>query len=272
MLNSILLHLPNEHAATPAISWGVEIARQTEARLRGLTLLDTREAETVFPTESGVFAEIGLSQHVCADQQSAVRTRLSAACLDANLDFDIRTMRGNPLSVLPEQARYHDLVMTSRPVNLGSERNGNELSSNDIRQLLDRGVQPLMVAGSGEQVRRVLLAYDGSEPSGRSIRSFLAMGILADREYRLLAVGKTETAARTSLQEMGDYCQTLQRSMETGWACGSLHRLLPVYAEKWQPDLIVLGAPSGTRLLRGLSAGATLGFLGKLSCGFFIVA
>ena len=102
----------------------------------------------------------------------------------------------------------------------------------------------------------MLLAYDGSDASGRAIRSFLQLGLLPDAECRLLVVGSNIEAAQHSFGGMADYCLARRGEMETGWAVGPLRRVLPAYAKKWQADVAVAGMPRGPRYLQRLRGAA----------------
>ena len=271
MLNSVLLHLEGTDHAKSVIQMGVSLARQAEARVRGLTLLDTRRSEAAWQSDSAVLAVIEARRQAGAKQlQEAVRVDLSRACLEARLDFDVRQLSGDPLQILPQEARFHDLVITS--VNTGREPEPGDLTPRDVLRLLARGVQPLLVVQAEQPpIERVLMVYDGHDAAGRAIRSFINLGILANAEHRLVAIGGDEASARTGLREMADYCAG-RRSFETGCLTGNAGRVLLPYAEKWQADLIVLGVGPSNRLLRCLLGCAPLKLLRKLPCGLYVAA
>jgi nucleotide-binding universal stress UspA family protein len=274
MLNSVLLHLENVDQAQPVIRVGVALARQAEARLRGLTLLDTRRFDAAFDCESAGYAVMEHTRHALTERiQETVRARLSQACLEAGLNFDVRRSSGDPLQVLSQEARFHDLVVTSVVAGDTASKAAADWSVDDLTTLLDRGVQPLLVVQSQQvSIDRVLLVYDGSEAAGRAIRSFLNQGIFTDAEHRLLAVGSNESAARDSLRSMADYCCSRRRELETGYAHGTLRGVLLPYAKKWQADLIVMGVEPGNRLLRWMFGNPTIDVLKKLSCGLYATA
>jgi nucleotide-binding universal stress UspA family protein len=273
MLHSVLLHLESVDQAQPVIRVGVNLARQTEARVRGLTLLDTRRCEAAFECEGAGYAAIEQTRRSLTERvQGTVRARLSDACLEAGLNFDVRRISGDPLQVLQQEARFHDLMVTSVMAgNPGST--ATDWSLDDLTSLIDRGVQPVLVVQPHQiAINRVLLVYDGTDAAGRAIRSFLSQGIFTAAEHRLLAIGKTEDAARHSLRDMADYCLARRPRLETGFACGTLRRVLLPYAEKWQADLIVMGVEPGKRLLRWAFGNPAVDVLKKLSCGLYATA
>lgn len=273
MLHSVLLHLENVDQAQGVIRVGVALARQVEARVRGLTLLDTRRIEAATACEAAAYAAVEHTRYALIERiQQTVRARLSTACLEAGLNFDVRRSAGDPLEVLPQEARFHDLMVTSVSGKSHSKA-ATDWSVDDLTTLLQRGVQPLLVV-QAQQVRidRVLMVYDGSDAAGRAIRSFLNQGIFTTAEHRLLAIGSSEANARQSLRNMADYCYERRSDLETGFACGSLRRVLLPYAKKWQADLIVMGVEPANRLLRWMFGSPASDVLNKLSCGLYASA
>lgn len=257
-MNSVLLHLEGTAQAEPVIRIGIALAQQTMARVRGLTLLDTRYSEKTHLCESAVYAVMEDKRRARAERQhESVRYSLSQACLQAHLNFDVRQLSGNPLEILPQESRFHDLVVTCRQ-DLGKQpRSTSGLTAGDTLELLCRGVQPLLMVDSGRTtMERVLLVYDGTEASGRAIRSYLSLGVLTGAEHRLLAIGESEVTSRTALREMGEYCRQRLPQLESGYACGKVARILRPYVEKWNADLVILGIGHGSQLLN-LLRGAT---------------
>jgi nucleotide-binding universal stress UspA family protein len=274
MLNSVLLHLEGAAQARPVIRLGVDLARQTEARVRGLTLLDTRRMVQASHCESAVYALAAQSHQMLSERQQAdLRADLSQACLAAGIDFDVRRSSGDPLQLLTLEARFHDLMVTSiAPANESSVTRA-QWSLSDLIELLDRDVHPLLVAHENQAtIRRVLLAYDGTVPAGRAIRSFLTANIFTQADHRLLAIGRTEAQARRHLREMADYCVAHRRPWEAGFVCGKLRRVLTQYAEKWQADLVVLGIGRTHRLLRRLLGHPSQDLLSKTPCAWYVSA
>lgn len=251
---------------------GVAAARQGIARLRGLTLFDTRRVEAALNRESAVFATMEQSRQASTERcYDTVRAGLAKACLDAGLDFDIRRTAGDPLLVLPREARFHDLVITSANDESLSSTSESDLTAQDLLALVERGVQPLLVVRPEQRgVRRVLLTYDGSAASGRAIRSFLGLGIYCQAEHRLLAIGRDEHQARATLREMADYCIAHRPSLETGCLAGKSRRVLSPYAKKWQADLTVIGLDRNHGLLRRMFGSTSLDLWKNSSCALYV--
>src|SRR5690349_20562552 len=99
MLKSVLLYLESGEQS-PAIEFGVSLATAAEARLRCLTLVDTRQVEEAQVCESAVYLSMAHSRQAVSETiQEKSREQLSQACLKARLNFDVRRLSGNPLEV-----------------------------------------------------------------------------------------------------------------------------------------------------------------------------
>lgn len=274
MLTSLLLIMESAEQAAPVIRFGVSLAASVSARIRGLTLVDTRDVEDAQHCEAAVFLKTALTRQALAERRhDRARAELSRVCLEARLNFDVRRLEGDPLDILPQEARCHDLVVTSiGPVDRRLPAGATmRLSMRDLTALLNRGVQPLMVLPSDQEaIKRVLLVYDGSETAGRTIRSYFSLGILRDGEHRLLAIGRDGSAAQSALKEMANYCQVRCPSLEIGFAVGRARSVLAAYAAKWQSDLLVMGVSRSYRLLHPLLGHLSLEMSNALKCGLFV--
>jgi nucleotide-binding universal stress UspA family protein len=274
MLTSMLLLMEGAEQSGPVIRCGVSLARDAEARVRGLTLVDTRAVPHPQDCEVAVYVTTATTRQSLAERlHEGARAELSKACLAANLNFDVRRLAGDPLEVLPQEARFHDLVVTS--LGGGDHRLPTQatmrLSTGDLIALLKLGVQPLLVLPpKQEAIKRVLLVYDGSEVAGRTIRSYMNLRVFRGAECRLLAIGSDESTAQSSMMEMADYCRAFCPSLEMGFAVGRARRVLVPYAAQWEADLLVLGVSRSYRLLHRLMGGVSLDLLADVNCGLFV--
>ena len=274
MLKSVLLYLESPEQAARVIEFSVPMAARAEARVRGMTLVDTRGLELAQNCESAAYLTSAYARHEVTECiHEGARTELTRACLKARLNFDVRRISGNPLEVLPAEARFHDLVVAAldkTDSRLPATATNATLSLADMLGLLQRGVQPLVVLPrKARPIERVLLVYDGSEASGRAVRSYFNLGALP-AEHRLLAIGRNEAAARASLAEMAEYCAGHCEWLETGFAVGRTRRVISNYSAKWEADMLVLGVGRGRGWVQRLVGRASLDLVESLNCALFV--
>ena len=260
------------------IDVGVRLARRHAARVRGLSLTDTRYFQSLTSScEAAACAVTEQSRiHLAEKRYSVARADLTQACLAANLNFDVRAISGDPFELLPQESRFHDLVVAHFPEPddaIAAADDEPRMSARDFVDLALRGVQPLLVVRRRVQpLERVLLIYDGTPESGRAVRSFVSQGLTPDAEHRLLAIGDSERASRDALHQMAEYFQRRGTTLETGWICGPSRKVLVPYAEKWNADLLVMGATRTNPLLRRLLGETAQDALRRLSSALYLAA
>lgn len=266
MINSALLYLNGVRQSAAAIRLGVAVASHAGARVRGLTLVDSRAADDATSCESAVYAQMAYSrQSLLERQHRRVQRQLSQACLKCGLDFDVRRATGNPLQLLPREARFHDLVITSVDAADSDAPATGRRALHDLPELVKGGVRPLLAVHPQQRsLHRVLLAYDGSDASSRAIRSFLSLGLLPEAECRVLAVADGEVAARRQLREVAEACGKARPHFEYGCVVGKFRSCLARYVEKWQADLVVLGVRRGRTMASRLLGAAEFDVLDRL--------
>jgi hypothetical protein len=271
VLRSLLLHLDGDSRPAAAVPAAVNLAAQHAARVRGLMLVDTsRLVAAAVGCEAAIYAVTeGERLQQQELQQAAALSTLARECLQSGVDFDVRRLRGDPLELLPREARFHDLIVTSWP--LPGERDNVPGGIRTLTELGLRGAQPLLVLRDDRpEMERVLLVYDGGTASERSIKAFLSQQLYPKAEVRLLAIGESEDEGRRNLAEMAEYVRPLRDHVELGRAPGPLRRVVASYVPKWGADLVVLGIPRREGLLARLWGDAVAEALRKTSAAVYL--
>lgn len=274
MLTSLLLHLDGSDLSESVVRLGVAIATGFKARIRGLAIVDVpRMAYELMGRETAVYADFELNRmEQLRSAQDSAHTDLSTTCLHAGLDFDIRRRKGDPVELILRESQFHDLVVTA--VCDVQNRGRSTAFDADIRRtmaLLQSGVQPLLVVrGDMPDVKRVLLAYDGSPASGLAIKTFVASGLWPAAELRLLSVHKSADTARDNLAEMSQFIRPRRQEFETGFIVGAVRPTLLNYMEKWQPDVMVVGMTRKNPVVRRLLGELVSETLRKSSTSLYV--
>lgn len=276
MFTSVLLHLQGSQHSQAVIETGVRLARRHAARVRGVSVTDTRQIQALTGACESAACTVTEQHRLTRIEHghSAARAELSHACLAANLNFDVRRLSGDPFELLPQESRFHDLVVAYLPDEHDKPSFAEDATAWTARELVDLslcGVQPLLVVRRQSQpLQRVLLVYDGTPAAGRAIRSYVGQGLAPEADHRLLAVGESEHAAREALHNMNDYFQRRRIALETGWICGSPRKVLAPYAQKWNADLIVLGATRTNALVRRVFGETAQNALRRLPAALYL--
>lgn len=244
MVRSLLLYCTGTQQLHGAIQIGVGLAARYEARVRAMTLLDTRYATSLANTaEAAIYCSTEFQRLDRLDRnQNAVRSHLSTACLEAGINFDVRRVKGDPFKLLPRESQLHDLTIVE--LASSADRNGDHssLTASDAIELLAHGVQPLLVLRNPKRsIRRVLLVGDGTRASTTAVRKYLSQNLFPRVEHRLLAVGENEAQAKDLLHDLAECAQHHHLACESGWLVGAVRQVLLPYAVKWEADLVVTG-------------------------------
>jgi nucleotide-binding universal stress UspA family protein len=271
VLKSVLLHVDGDDRRTVGIPAVVQLAARHAARVRGLMILDTRR---IIAAAAGCLSAVhaadeGERLQQQEQHQASVLSELTRECLRSGVDFDVRRLRGDPLELLPQEARFHDLIVASWPTAIEPDRDLGAIRT--FTELGLRGAQPLLVLRAADRdLQRLLLIYDGSAPSERAIKSFLSLNLYPEADVRLLALGRTDDEARRHLAEMAEYVRPLRSEVELGRTSGALRKVVANYIQKWGADLVVLGIPRRDGLLSRLWGDAVADALRDTSAAVYM--
>ena len=116
-----------------------------------------------------------------------------------------------------------------------------------VYRLFDHGVRPILaVAETPREIRRALIAYDGTMDSANAMKQFVQMGLWREIELDVVSFDKPEEEAARLLDEAVDYCAAHGHETRMHRAVGPFRRRLFPLAEELADDVVVLGnAPAG---------------------------
>ncbi len=271
VLKRVLLHLSGSFGVDQVIELGARISHRTSARLRGLSILDTSGFENAGHLVSAAYAVSESHRIAHAERRQLLsHQQMEQVGQRYQLDFDTLGIEGNPIQSLVRESQYHDLLITRCPDRTGQLP--GELSSSQLIDLVIQCRQPVYIArGLTTNPSRVLLIYDGTEPSARAIRTFLTQQPIRNAYCRLLGVGMAAESPSKFLNSMRDYCEVRHTDLEVGRLSGSLRKVLIPYAEKWSPDVVVMGVPRTAGLWRKLLGHASSDFLNHTQFDLYLM-
>jgi nucleotide-binding universal stress UspA family protein len=272
-MKSILLHLQGGVRGLWVIDLALTLARRHAARLRGVTIADTRRMESIAANAESALSIVSeqTRMHVTRKVQESAHTDFSQACLAAGVDFDVRRMTGNVRDLLLSEAQLHDLLIAPCVALEAGDHSELAIAPRDLVNLLRAAPVPVLIPrGPIKAASRVLMVYDGTAESSRLIRSFVKSPLYVGGTHRLLAVGKTEREAQHALRGVADYCRAAGMDCELGWAVGNLRSVVLPFARKWEADLVVLGTVRGSPLVRRILGDVAEDVLTETPCGLYM--
>ncbi len=255
MIKRILVALSGTPYTRAAIQHALELARQHEAEVTGVTDIDLAKVANVGPVPMGAGAAAhDLMEHrlqVTQEQVEEAIGNFEAACAEAGLTGHVVRERGNPYDTLISVWRYYDLVVAGLR---GLFEYGLLHEPDDVLlRLISRGVRPIVaVARSHRPVRRVLVAYNGSMESAKALKRFVQLRLWPGLTLKLACFDKPHEEAEQLLADAMEYCRAHGHEPEQEHVESSPRDGLLEHAAEWQADLIVMGSSSRARILQHL--------------------
>jgi nucleotide-binding universal stress UspA family protein len=256
MVKRILVGLAGTPYSHVAIQHAVELARAHRAELTGVTVVDVRQLSSVGAAPiGGEEAGIDLREHrlrVASEHVEQVIAAFDKACAAECVPCCVHREEGDACKSMLSHSRYHDLTVCGLR-SIFEYYFEDEESTSLLGRLVGGGVRPILaVAREFRPIRRVLVAYNGSRGSAKTLRQFIQLRIWPGTPMRIVVFGQVDEDPQQLLADAAAYCRAHGIDPETEHVAGSpKHGLLP-YAVEWEADLIVMGNSRRRFLLRRL--------------------
>jgi nucleotide-binding universal stress UspA family protein len=181
MIRSILLALSEAPYDANAKNYAFWLARKEGSHIHGLAVIDIAAFEVpVLGTPDGFMPSVVApplkeSQSLMNDLSIVAQERLDRftdQCVSRSIPSSIEMKTGIPGEVISRAAIAHDIVVLSR-TGYNRMAGGKDEVDSFVAEVIRQSVRPVLVAGSefreGSDIRNVLVAYDGSDHSARSL-------------------------------------------------------------------------------------------------------
>jgi nucleotide-binding universal stress UspA family protein len=219
-------------------------------------------------------------EKLTAETRSTARALVEA--FDSELDRSrvrhVEHVReGVPDRRIVEEMKYHDLLLIGRTPHFFYPR--PEKRTPTLVKVVKNGIAPTFVVPETEvDVSKVLIAYDGSNPSARAMQRFAQLAPFGtELEIELLHVRPWvgERAQRESelrLRLAADFLKShgFESVRETSLAMDQPDRRVLSYAQEVHADLIVAGAHSVSAVKRMAFGSTTRALLEHCEVPFFL--
>jgi len=262
MTKRILVGLAGTSYSNVAIRQAVDLAQHHGAELTGVTVVDVRQLSSVGATPIGAQESgIKLREHrlqVTAERVEKVIAAFGEACTAGNVRYRIHREEGDSFDSMLSYSRYNDLTVFGLR-SLFEYYFDKEESLELLGRLVGGGVRPILaVSRQFRPIRRVLVAYNGSRGSAKTLRQFIQLRLWPAMQLRIVAFGHVEEDPKALLDNAANYCRAHGFEPEVEHLPESPKRRLLSHAAEWKADLIVMGNSRRTFLLRNLFSATML--------------
>lgn len=252
MTKRILVALSGTAFTPAAIHHAVDLAKLHDAEVTGVTLVDLGRLANVGPVPMGGGAAAHqIIEHRLAVTEERIKAtidRFEQACSEDNIPHNVVKETGDPFSQLIARWRYHDITILGMRglFEYGVVHNPDD----QVMRLIGRGVRPIItVAEEFRMIRRVLIAYNGSMESAKTMKHFAQMRLWPDMKLKIVYFNR-DKACPSLLRDAESYCAAHGYDVESEHIAADPTESMLDHAEQWKADLIALGSTARARLFR----------------------
>ena len=256
MTKRILVGLAGTSYSDVAIRRAVDLAQCHGAELTGVTVVDVKQLSSVGAAPIGAQESgIELREHrlqITSERVEQVIAAFEEACTAANVPYSVHREEGDAFDSMLSYSRYNDLTVFGLR-SLFEYFFDKEESLDLLGRLVGGGVRPILaVSRQFRPIRRVLVAYNGSRGSAKTLRQFIQFRLWPDMQLRIVTFGRVDENPDELLANAATYCRAHGFDPEVEHLPESPKRRLLSHAAEWEADLIVMGNSRRTFLLRQL--------------------
>jgi nucleotide-binding universal stress UspA family protein len=253
MLKRILVGLGGTEYTISAINQAVALALAHDAEVTGISAFDAKRLQQLGPLPIGARSfpeEFGAApMQKARKREHWALEEFTEACTATGVRHRVIHETGDPISLMIDHARYHDLMIFG----LKSLFEYGVISDPQeaLTRLVQAGVRPILAVEKGySPIKKVLISYSGSMESAKAMKRFIQLRLFADAKVKVVTFNPHRDEGQRLVDDATDYCLAHGFSVERECSLQSpMESLLP-YARNWGADMIVIGNSAKSLILR----------------------
>jgi nucleotide-binding universal stress UspA family protein len=247
MLRTILIGLDGSAYSTRAVELGLRWARQADALLVGLGVIDEptiRRPEPV-PLGAGAFKQHRDDRRVAEARRQAEQflEQFALRCAEAKVACKVLEDVGLPHEQIVREAQRYDLILLGRQTYFHFE---TQVGADDtLSRVLRNSPRPVVTVPERlPEGRSMLVAYDGSLQAAHALYAFQASGLAGAEEVHVVSVAADRREAAGHAERAADFLRSHDvRARAQPVATGDEPSVvLREQAARVDASLVVLGA------------------------------
>jgi nucleotide-binding universal stress UspA family protein len=261
MIKQILVPTDGSEHATIGAQYGIGLAKQHDASLIGLHIIDIRLLEGPFLRD--ISASLGTAPYVnyqnniaaiLEERGKATLEDFRKRCEQAGVEFQGLQITGPVMQTIVTQSELADLVVVGRGVEQGQWIEG--LLGSTTENVVRHTKRPVLVTGRREaMIRRFIVAYDGSPHARSALQFATSVGEAWLVPFEVLTIARDGGGDRI-IEEARQYLDAHDLAVEYTIRDGDPRETLVDFARERDADLLVMGA-FGHSKVRELLLGST---------------
>ncbi len=267
MFEHILVPIDGSNFSWAALAQAAELAKEERNTLHVLYVVDERLVEAPFVIATAPetllmevhpdLIQMGLTlQKKLREQGKELLAQARARCEEQEVPCRTELAEGNVTRTILDRAGQADLIAMGR---LGSgEKWGGPLLGSSFEAVVRHSPVPVLgVQREVRPLRRILVAYDGSDRSQDALEIAIALARHHGREIVLLTVDDGHGGRKEAYERAEAELKNAALFFTAVYRAGHVSQSILEVADETQCDLIVMGAYGHTRFL-GVLFGSTV--------------
>lgn len=281
MVHSILVAIDDSQASRSALDVGVNLAKISGAKVKGLYVEDTMRLLQWQPAEligSAIGVSSGLPQSKPTEEQIEIEREYAAegnllkslfekACGDFKIQGNFSIMRGKVDEVISQASRTVDIVVIGRR---GRSYPIDSMEPGPVTEnLLRHATRPVLVVPvGGKLTNKILFAYDGSETAQRALSAGAQFAKILPAEVEVVSVADDIDRADNYLNEAKEFLLSYKVKATYIVEFGSTKPWKGIMdqAKNFEAGLIVIGAFGSNMLMEMIFGSTTREILSQATC------
>lgn len=267
MIKRILVALDPDDDTPLATQHAIALAKKYDSILTGLAVVDT---SNIYPT--GITGEIDMTHHArnLWEELSEESRRVAETLLDSfkeavdkeGVRYTAIKKEGASYDRIIEGMKYHDLLIAGRDSHFFYNEPKRETKT--LAKVVKHGVSPaLVVTNKYKEFKNVMIAFDGSNASARSLKNFVQLMATGSNTFQIELVHVNgESASEEASEHVLDYAEeylaahSFTKIKKTHLEGKTPSEEISKYQQEANADLIILGAHA-VSAIRRLTFGST---------------
>jgi nucleotide-binding universal stress UspA family protein len=276
MIKRILVGIDTSEHSRVAQSYAFYLSRRFGASLIGLHVVDIVSIEGSFFHD--ISGSLGLEPYL--DYSSKMREVLTArgrvildefaqAAKREGVAIETALEIGIVANQLCERAKSADISMIGhRGVN---ERFSTGLLGSTAESVARKCPRPLFVSPRVfREIRRPVLAYDGSQRAARAMRAAAEISALLEVPLAVITVARDPKLGEKVLDEARSYLESHRITTEFRLVAGNAHEEIITFLKKYAADLLFIGAYGHSRIIEMVLGSNTEYVMRNAECPLFL--
>jgi len=257
-MKRILIPLDTSPYSDTALDVGCVIAKQHDAELTGLVVLDIPGIKkSIGPVPLGGFY---YAEKLEKEKEREARKRIQKLiakfrekCTKEGVKYREAETQGSPSEQIVKESIFFDAIIIGLKTYFHFETSNNP--GNSLDEIMDHTITPiyavperLNISKTKSEKIKALIPFDGSLPSARALHNFAHLGFFEVMEVTLLNSNPEKDAARYYLDQAEAYLRSHSiENIKKEWTAKKIIDVVDEYLD-WA-NIVVVGAHSKKSLI-----------------------